>query len=230
MQEGADLVVQRVELVEFILQLGDCRFELFTLFRHGFLQSTRILTLFAVNPASGRAYLSVSRGKGPQAPPAIVRVVPGGTLELVSLDKVKHSSLSLDDAPEDAVTGEGRRRRNKRMESITDLAYLDGKVVIAGLSNEEFASTLRSALFPFEGDASTTSVEIFHGAHGRLETASPIRTFLPMLVGEKVRMRAALDKIEEIKGGLQTFWTMTFEVQGQDKPACVAQAIYRYLE
>ena len=57
-----------------------------------------------------------------------------------------------------------------------------------------------------------------------------VRFPAPMPVGEKVRMRATLDRVEEIKGGLQTFWTLTFEVAGQDKPACVAQAIYRYLE
>ena len=57
-----------------------------------------------------------------------------------------------------------------------------------------------------------------------------VRFPAPLPVGEKVRMRARLDRVEEIKGGLQTFWTLTFEVEGQEKPACVAQAIYRYLE
>lgn len=49
-------------------------------------------------------------------------------------------------------------------------------------------------------------------------------------VGEKVRMRASVDAVEEVKGGLQTTWTLTFEVTNQDQPACVAEAIYRYLE
>jgi acyl dehydratase len=57
-----------------------------------------------------------------------------------------------------------------------------------------------------------------------------VRFPAPLPVGEQVRMRARLDRVEDIKGGLQTFWTLTFEVSGQDKPACVAQAIYRYLE
>jgi acyl dehydratase len=52
----------------------------------------------------------------------------------------------------------------------------------------------------------------------------------PMPVGEEVRMRAHLDSVEEIKGGIQSTWTLTFEVSGQDKPACVAEAIYRYME
>ncbi|HUT55233.1 MAG TPA: MaoC family dehydratase [bacterium] len=52
----------------------------------------------------------------------------------------------------------------------------------------------------------------------------------PLPVGEEVRMRALLTGVEDIKGGVQSTWTLTFEVSGQDKPACVAEAIYRYLE
>jgi acyl dehydratase len=51
----------------------------------------------------------------------------------------------------------------------------------------------------------------------------------PLPVGKRVRMRAKLDALEDIKGGVQTTWTLTFEVEGQDKPACVAEGIYRYL-
>ncbi len=96
---------------------------------------------------------------------------------------MKSSRLPLSNAPEDKETGEGRRRKNKRLESITDLAWLDGRLAIAGLSNEEFASTLRVTNYPFTGAVGTTSLEIFHGAHGKEETHSPIRTFMPMDVG-----------------------------------------------
>ncbi len=57
-----------------------------------------------------------------------------------------------------------------------------------------------------------------------------VRFPAPLPVGEKVRMRCVLDGLEEIKGGLQTYWTLTFEVSGQERPACVARAIYRYME
>ncbi|MFO8058505.1 MAG: MaoC family dehydratase [bacterium] len=56
-----------------------------------------------------------------------------------------------------------------------------------------------------------------------------VRFPAPLPVGESVRMRCFLEGVEEIKGGLQTFWTLTFEVSNQEKPACVAKAIYRYL-
>ncbi|CAN5205713.1 hypothetical protein BH23VER1_BH23VER1_33180 [soil metagenome] len=148
----------------------------------GTTEEEMMINDLAVNPASGAAFLSVSLGRGPDAQPVLVRVKPGGDLELVELDDVEFSTVSLSDAPEDGEVGEGRRRSNPRMESITDIAYLDGKVVIAGLSNEEFASTLRTVEFPFTGEVAATSVEIYHGAHGRLETSSPIRTFLPMAI------------------------------------------------
>jgi len=52
----------------------------------------------------------------------------------------------------------------------------------------------------------------------------------PLPVGKRVRMRAQMLSADEVKGGLQTVWKLTFEVEGQDRPACVAEAIYRYLE
>jgi len=82
----------------------------------------------AVNPISHNAYLSVSRGRGPAAAPALIRVDGSGNLETVSLAKLKYSRAELSDAPIDKIVGEGNRQSNPRMESITDIAYLDDKV------------------------------------------------------------------------------------------------------
>ena len=59
------------------------------------------------------------------------------------------------------------------------MAYVDGTLLVAGLSNEEFSSRLRRIPFPFTGEVSGTSLEIFHVSHGKWETAAPIRTFVP---------------------------------------------------
>lgn len=131
----------------------------------------------AVNPASGRVYVSLSRGRGPDAIPVLMTVGGDGELNEFPLDNVRYSSVRLPNAPADAITGQGRRRKNSRLESITDLTFLDGELFIAGLSNEEFASNLRSVKYPFESADVGTSIEIFHGAHGNYETRSPIRTF-----------------------------------------------------
>lgn len=145
----------------------------------------------AVNPLSHRTYLAVSRGRGPEAIPVLVRVTEGKKLEVVSLEKVKFSRAELPDAPADKPPAEGRRGSNPRMESITDLAFLQNRVLVAGLSNEEFSSTMRSIPFPFEKSVAGANVEIYHGAHGRFETRSPIRTFVPFNVGNEPQLLAA---------------------------------------
>ena len=59
------------------------------------------------------------------------------------------------------------------------------------MSNEEFASTFRAIPFPFKTVANGTSVEIYHGSHGRFETRSPVRTFVPFKVGNEPYLLAA---------------------------------------
>ena len=143
----------------------------------------------AVNPLSKNVYLSVSRGKGPDAAAVIVKVTPAGKLSELELGNVAHSSAMLPNAP--AADAKDRRGTLLRAEAITDIEYVDGKVMVAGLSNEEFASTLRSLPFPFDGKASSTNVEIYHGAHGRFETNAPIRTFTAYQIQNKPHILAA---------------------------------------
>jgi hypothetical protein len=129
----------------------------------------------AVNPASGNLYFSVSRGRGPDAVPVLVRLDRSGKLSEVSLKEVKFSKATLPNAPADDPNA---KRGSPRRESITDLAFVhNNQVIVAGLSTEEFASTLRIVPFPFKETGKGTGVEIYHGAHGAYETRSPIRTF-----------------------------------------------------
>ena len=126
-----------------------------------------------IHPATKNAYLSVMRGTGADAKPALLRVDGDGKITVVALDRVKYSKVTLPNPP----AAEGAR--NQRADSITDMAFVDGKLIVAGLSNEEFASKLRSVPYPFTAAEPGTSVEIFHGNHGRLETRSPVYTFIP---------------------------------------------------
>jgi hypothetical protein len=133
------------------------------------------VTDLAVHPKTRNAYIAVMRGQGAEAKPALVRVDGDGKVSLVSLTGVKHSKVALPNAP--AVGTDPRR--NARTQSITDMAFKDGKLYIAGLSNEEFASKLRAIAYPFAAVENGTSVEIFHGNHGQLETRSPVWAFVP---------------------------------------------------
>lgn len=142
----------------------------------------------AVNPASGKAYLSVSRGRGPTAAPVVLRVDRAGKLSQLPMKDVKFAKASLPDAPDPAAQ---QRGQSLRAQAITDMAYVDGRVFVAGLSNEEFASKLRAIPFPFTAVDAGTSVEIFHGAHGKFETRSPVRTFVAYKVGGEDQLLAA---------------------------------------
>jgi hypothetical protein len=133
------------------------------------------VTDLAVHPKTRNAYISVMRGQGADAKPALLRVDGAGTLEIVKTEGLKFSRAELPNAPAANATA----RRNPRADSITDMAFVDGKLLVAGLSNEEFSSKLRSVSYPFGAVDNGTSVEIYHGNHGALETRSPVYTFVP---------------------------------------------------
>jgi acyl dehydratase len=50
----------------------------------------------------------------------------------------------------------------------------------------------------------------------------------PVPVGSRLRLGASLAEVEDVAGGAQVTMDLTFEVEGADKPSCVAQVVYRY--
>jgi acyl dehydratase len=54
-----------------------------------------------------------------------------------------------------------------------------------------------------------------------------VRFPAPLPVGSKVRMRAELTAVDEIPGGIQITTKGTFEVEGGEKPVCVAESLAR---
>lgn len=154
------------------------------------LSADRILINdMAVNPISKKAYLSVSRGRGPDAAAVILSIDSAGTIAELSLTDIKHAVAKLDNPV--ALDAKDGRGNSLRAQAITDLAFLDGKVFVAGLSNEEFASNLQTIAFPFTAAGQGASVEIYHGNHGRWETRSPVRAFIPYEIGEQPQLLAA---------------------------------------
>lgn len=49
----------------------------------------------------------------------------------------------------------------------------------------------------------------------------------PVRVGSRIRGHATLQQVEAVKGGLQLVVTVTIEIDGVEKPACVAEAVFR---
>jgi hypothetical protein len=168
----------------------------------------------ATNPISGNIYLSVSR-KAADAKPAIIRVDPKGKLSELSLKDVKFSKASLSNAPEG----------NKRQDSITQVAFVKDRVFVAGLSNEKFESKLRSIPFPFKETDNGASVEIYHGAHGRIETNSPVRTFVACEIGGQTNILAAYQctplvriPVSDLKPGEKVKGTTVAELGNMNRP------------
>ncbi len=173
----------------------------------------------AINPKSGKAYVSVSRGKGPDATPVIVRVDNSGKVEPLSLENVEFAKTSLPGVPESSAP------RNARSEAITDLAYVDGRVFVAGLSNEEFSSRLIAIPYPFADAGKGTSIEIYHGAHGKFETKSPVRTFAAYEIKGEPHLLAAYTctplvklPVAALKPGTHYKGTTVAELGNRNKP------------
>ena len=129
----------------------------------------------AVHPATKNVYLTVTRGTGANEASVLLRVTRNAQrpIEEVPLTNVKYSTASITNAPADDPNG----RRNPRTSTITDIAYADGQVWVAGLSNEEFASAFRRFSFPFGKAMETTTLEIYHVSHRASETRSPVTSF-----------------------------------------------------
>ena len=140
----------------------------------------------AVHPSSKNVYLTVTRGSGASAVPVLLRVTRNAQrpIEEVPLTNVKYSTATIANAPADDPSA----RRNPRTSTITDIAFADGKVWVAGLSNEEFASTFRRFSFPFGKAMETTTLEIYHVSHRASETRSPVTSFaIQQINGRSVR-------------------------------------------
>jgi acyl dehydratase len=54
-----------------------------------------------------------------------------------------------------------------------------------------------------------------------------VRFPAPLPVDSKVRMRATLSQIDDVPGGVQFKITQTFELEGGEKPVCVAESLSR---
>jgi acyl dehydratase len=55
-----------------------------------------------------------------------------------------------------------------------------------------------------------------------------VRFPAPLPVGGRVRADIACVSVEEVRGGVQVALALTFESEGGGKPACVAEALFRY--
>jgi len=150
-----------------------------------------VMNGMAVHPVTREPYLSVGIRSGERLEPAVVSVSLAGEVHPFDLSSPRATVHRLSDVPDQDKTFTSRAgffsvppaayydekaRTPLRSMTIVDLKFHDGDVFVAGVSNQEFSSTLRRVPYPFTGAASQTQVEIYHLAHGQYETRAPIRT------------------------------------------------------
>jgi acyl dehydratase len=56
-----------------------------------------------------------------------------------------------------------------------------------------------------------------------------VRFTAPLPVGSRIRGRFSVENVEEVAGGVQATVAATIEREGQEKPVCVAEALFRFL-
>lgn len=173
----------------------------------------------AVNPNTGNVFLSATVGESNR--PAIVRITAAGKINPLKLDNVLHQKAVLANAPDSAAG----RRGNPRDDSITDLTYIDGKLLVAGLAKGESASMVRELPFPFADASTGTNVEIYHAAHGRFEDNGPVRTFVPFTVDGEPMLLAGFTctplvklPLNSLKPGQKVRGTTVAELGNRNRP------------
>jgi acyl dehydratase len=55
-----------------------------------------------------------------------------------------------------------------------------------------------------------------------------VRFPAPLRVGSRIRMQVALAEVKALDGGAEAVYRLTYEVEGETKPCCVADLVFRY--
>lgn len=164
----------------------------------------------ATNPSTGVVFVSVTAGDKA----AIVKIDGAGKITQLPMTDVLFSSVMLSDVPEDKVTGQGRRQKNKRDDAITDLAFFEGKLLISGLQTLGSPSSVREISFPFARADKGVGVQIYHAAHGGEEDRSAMRTFVPLMIDGEPNLLAAYVCTPLVKIPLKEFQEAGEKIKG----------------
>jgi len=119
----------------------------------------------AVNPKSQTAYFAV---RMLALKKDIVLTLDGnGKVKELALENVRFVSVPL---PADA-----------NVTKVTGVSWAGDRVLVTALAKDNFANKCFSIMAPLgkDGSCGTFSTETYHVAHGKWETAAPIRTMMP---------------------------------------------------
>jgi acyl dehydratase len=91
-----------------------------------------------------------------------------------------------------------------------------GTTIAHGLLTLSLGPKLSYGIYSLEGFAFAVNY-----GYGKVRFPAPVP------VDSRLRMRATLAAVDEVSGGLQLTITQTFEVEGGEKPVCVAESLVR---
>ncbi|MEO1424662.1 MAG: hypothetical protein AAFV09_16005 [Pseudomonadota bacterium] len=126
-----------------------------------------------VHPVTREAYASLSTTIDGQTMSAVVAIAQDGSVTKLDLEAIPSTSFELEQTADEGVSF--WRDIPAPSLTITDLDFVNGELFVSGISTGEFASTLRRVAYPFEGPEVSSSIEMYHAAHGQNETRAPIR-------------------------------------------------------
>lgn len=167
----------------------------------------------AVNPASGKIYLSVVRQADKQI--AILTIDAEGKVGELALNNATYVRVQMP-ATEQIKIG-----------NITDMAFAGDRVVAAGASSEEFSSKIFSFPLPLVHGvaANVFSAETYHVSHRRWETKAPISSFAPyeengkhFIVGAFACTPVAKFPLDDLKSGANVKGVSVVELGSQNRP------------
>jgi hypothetical protein len=132
------------------------------------------VTATAFHSDSQTAVFAVALGKRVDSPVAIAMMNSKGKVQAIDVDKAVASTQALSSPPSDSKLW---GKQETRSLLVTDMKFHGNELVVAGLANSTFSSTLRRIAYPFNGKTGTTSIEMYHAVHNQIETRAPVRAF-----------------------------------------------------
>jgi hypothetical protein len=124
------------------------------------------------------AVLALALGRKADAPAGLALVNARGQVTALDIDAALAATHPLGREPGDATLWAQQPARSLL---VTDLKVFGNELIVAGLTNSTFDSTLRRVPYPFTGTASgagsATAVEMYHAVHNQIETRAPVRAF-----------------------------------------------------
>lgn len=175
-----------------------------------------------VRPGTGEVYVAVSYGA--DKAPALFAVTSDKKARRIDLKAAQATSVALRNAP--TTDYKFWKETPERSFTVTDMKWRNGELFVAGLSNQDFSSTLRRVSYPFSAQQSVTSVEIYHAGHNLVETRAPIRAMSFANWGGKSYLVAAytctplvLIPVDELKDGAHVHGKTIAELGYGNTPA-----------